>query len=315
MKYKKERINHVFRILAFYNSLGRYVSPEDIIQIWDLEPYPSLLEVKEILDFLVWNNIAMEKGGFYTTHSGKTPVNRWKQDFILEEKRRLFFKRSRFLNYIPFVEFVLMSGSIALGNASERSDLDVIIGAKNGRIFTVRFFCLVLFRFLGMGRRKEDDKEGSNNKLCFSHFMTPASYRFHLPDKLKGHEPYWRLFFLNLKPVLGKPEKLEDFLKVNELPKRQLDFSDYDKKPGNLVSKLLEFILAGKLGNLLERLMEFIQIRKIEKSSREKKTGRKPIVRYNKEELVFYPDIHNSSLKTDEFIKKYNEGLRTGYDS
>lgn len=311
----KKRIIHVFRILVFFNSLGRYISPEEIVQIWDLEPQTSLLEVKEIFDFLVWNKTAKEKGGFYTTYSGKVPANRRSQDFILEKKRHILVKRSRFFNYIPFVEFVLMSGSVALGNVSERSDLDVIVGAKSGRIFTVRFFCLVLFRFLGMGRRKEDDKEGSNNKLCFSHFMTPASYRFYLPDELKGHEPYWRLFFLNLKPVSGKPEKLDDFLKVNELPKRQLDFSDYDKEPGNLISRFLEFILAGRLGNFLERSMEFIQIRKIEKSSREKKTGRKPIVRYNKEELVFYPDIHDSSLRTDDFIKRYNEGLRTIQDT
>jgi len=56
----------------------------------------------------------------------------------LEKKWLRLRSLVRHIRHVSFVDFVLVSGSMATGEATEESDFDLLVGARAGRIFTVR---------------------------------------------------------------------------------------------------------------------------------------------------------------------------------
>src|SRR3989344_2248763 len=95
-----------------------------------------------------------------------------------KKKWGLFLQRLWPFCFVPFVDFVFAAGSLATGAMHEDSDFDVIVGVRQGRIFTARFYCILAFGLFGWRRGKNDKNKAASNKICLSHFITPKS--FHL---------------------------------------------------------------------------------------------------------------------------------------
>lgn len=86
---------------------------------------------------------------------------------LYDQKRLKLLRRARLFNWVPFVEKVFLAGSMALGHVHENSDFDVIVVTAPGRLYTARFFCLLLFGLAGWRRTLTNPKDG----FCFNHFV------------------------------------------------------------------------------------------------------------------------------------------------
>ncbi|MDO8430094.1 MAG: hypothetical protein Q7S73_01890 [bacterium] len=261
-------------------------------------------------------------------------------DEIYQQKWRKFLRRVWPFNFIPFVDFILAAGSLATGNPrtqraeqssydgnprtqraeqssydgnmNENSDFDVIVGVRQGRIFTARAFCILVFGLLGWRRKGTDHKNSASDKICFSHFMTPAAYRLSPP-----HNEYWKNLYKNLVPVYGEPAVIQKFFDANadwtgpvrgsegsshtsSLRDKQLASASngigrymndyrykYQKK--GLFKRFLEWRWFGIWANWLEKALKEIQIARIENSLKTN-AGYKPRIIYNDNELEFHPD-------------------------
>jgi len=216
---------------------------------------------------------------------------------IAEQKWQKFLKRARLFRFIPFVDFVLASGSLATRDIKEDSDFDVIVGVRRGRIFTARFGCVLLFGLFGW-RAVHKSGKPVKDKFCFNHFVTPASYRLSPP-----YNEYWKNLYQKLVPVYGEPEKIQKFYDANSdwaVPVRNSPpkgssgprlragavFNGVGKK---LIVEIKECFLSGYLGDLAEKILKEIQIKRIEKSLKLTETY-KPRIVFNDNELEFHPD-------------------------
>jgi hypothetical protein len=209
------------------------------------------------------------------------------QDVLCDEKWKIFIRLSRRLRHVPFVEFALAAGSMALGNVKDTSDFDVIVGAHYGRVFTARAFCIVLFGFFGERTRRIMHHEEGKDKICFNHFVTEKSYRLNEP-----HNLYWQELYKQLVPLYGEPEKIEAFFKANAwMGERRYERDRrHAAKRKSLIAYIVESLLQGKVGDLFEKLMRSIQLSRIEHNLKEEKLGFEPRVIYSDEELEFHPD-------------------------
>lgn len=207
---------------------------------------------------------------------------------IRDKKWNKFLKFRKLFHFIPFLDFVIVAGSLAFGEVHEKSDFDVIIGAKQKRIFTVRFFCYVVFSFFRIWRKSDDSKENSSDKICFNHFVTPLSYKLQPP-----YNAYWQKLYQNLEPVYGDIHDIElFFIKNRDWSEREQIFLNrelWKEKRSNLFRKSLESILSGFLGDGFERFVKKFQLKRITKNL-ERDTGYKPRLRFDDEELEFHPD-------------------------
>ncbi len=251
-----------------------------------------------------------------------------RQQVLYDKKWRKFLGKTWVFRFFPFVEFVLAAGSLATGDVNEDSDFDVIIAAKKGRIFTVRFFTVVFLSILGWRRKKwhspaveqlksyvplsgttvEQLKNSSTHelvnssttdKICLNHFVTEKSYRLS-----PAFNPYWRSLYRHLVPVFGDTQKIRAFWLANkdwmrEIPDYQDDLRHRFHKSSE-IKIFLENILSGSFGDILEKFLRFIQVKRIEASIKTDPPGYKPRIRYSDEELEFHPDTR----RIEAFLKK-----------
>src|SRR3989344_7208572 len=230
---------------------------------------------------------------------------------VFNQKWQKFLSRVWLFKFIPFVDFVLAAGSLATGNRHENSDFDVIVGVRQGRIFTARAFCILAFGFFGWRRRgvhksisyanaqvdklNESDLKTyklknlqTKDRFCFNHFVTPAAYRLSEP-----HNDYWKKLYSSLAPVYGEPAAVQKFFDANAgwAGSRKADIQDnrYLYKKIGLIARFREKILSGALGDWLEQKIKAIQIQRIEKSLKTD-SGYKPRIIYSDNELEFHPN-------------------------
>ena len=209
-------------------------------------------------------------------------------DPLTAEKWKKLLSRVWLFNFISFIDFVLVAGSMAMGNPKEDSDFDVIIGVRKGRIFTVRFFCYMLFGIFGWRRKRSSGSRASKDRFCFSHFVTPEKYCLSGP-----YNEYWKKLYLSLVPVYGSADNIQKFYDANAgwtCPVRNsLPIGSFGPRlRASAVSNGMKWVLSGKLGDVLEKLLKKIQIAKIEKSLIIEKQY-KPRIIFNDTELEFHP--------------------------
>lgn len=75
---------------------------------------------------------------------------------------------ARLLSLVPFVRFVGLNGSLARGCSGKKSDVDLLVVAQPGRLYTVRFFATVVLA-LTPWRRRPDNVAG---KICLNCFLS-----------------------------------------------------------------------------------------------------------------------------------------------
>ena len=206
---------------------------------------------------------------------------------LAQGKWRKFLKRVKVFRFVPFVDFVLAAGSLATGKLHEKSDLDVIIGAREGRIFTVRFWAILFSGLFGFRRKGTDHKEEAADKLCFNHFVAPRAYCLRPP-----YNAYWNELYSKLVPVMGDEKAISDFFKANDWlkPLRQYERDPrYSGQGKSFIKSVIEFIFRGWLGNKLEQVLKKLQLRRIERGLPQA-LGYKPRFVVSDLELEFHMD-------------------------
>lgn len=213
---------------------------------------------------------------------------------IREEKLAQLERLRPLFNYLPFVDFALIAGSLAFGNPKETSDFDVILGCKKGRIWTARAFAIFVFGFHGVRRTSKQKGFAVSNKICLNHFVTPSNYRLREP-----YNEYWQKLYQNLIPFAGDAEKIKNFFIANQDWSERIS-KDFLVRPlADGRKKLLEILLTGPLGDWLEQFLRFTQLKKI--NSYVLDESKKPRVFVSDEELEFHPD----TLRIEEYLRNY----------
>jgi hypothetical protein len=216
------------------------------------------------------------------------------QQVLYDTKWITFLKRTWVLRHIPFVDFAVAAGSMALGNVHKDSDFDVIIGAQKGRIFTVRAFSILFFGLLGWRKKKWEHDRAAKDKICLNHFVTRDSYKLSPP-----YNAYWRSLYMKLVPLYGGPQEISNFFIANQSwlneKKEYGDDLRHKHYQPSKFRKALEFMLRGSLGNVFEKFQKKIQVKRIERGLKTE-SGYEPRVIYSDQELEFHPDTKRMLL-------------------
>jgi len=218
-----------------------------------------------------------------------------RQQVLYDEKWKKFLRRTWLFRYLPFVDVAFAAGSMVTGNVNENSDFDVIVGVREGRIFSARFFSVIAFGLFGWRRSKIDHREAAKDKVCLNHFVTPSAFRLSAP-----YEPYWHHLYRMLVPLFGDMETVRSFWISNEawMEKKVMYEDDlrHRHRKSSTWKILIEKILGGSVGDSLERILRNWQIRRIEEGLRRSGELHKPRIRFDDHELEFHPDTRRIQL-------------------
>lgn len=305
----------------------RTMASESLIQ-------PNLVDILKSLENKNLKKLVEEKNGFYALRkvkSGelkqgyidrliKTRIDRQK---IADQKWRKARKIVKWFELIPYLRAVFVSGSLALDNVKEQSDIDLLIIAKHKRIWTVRFLITLLVHI--MGKRRYGEKTA--DRICLNHYITDESLKIDFPSLYNSQT------YAHLVPVIENEKTRLDsqgeadarlgiynkFQKANEWiseyvafysassadgPSRESD--DQRLIKGNKflrnTARFQEVILNTFLGTILEKILALFQKLIIKRHRpKEEKEGR---VIADDFQLEFHP-----ASPEKEVIRKYNENI------
>jgi hypothetical protein len=216
-------------------------------------------------------------------------IEKRRRQVLLDEKWKKFLRRTWLFRYVPFVDFAFGAGSMATGNVNENSDFDVIIGARDGRIFSARFFAVILFGAFGWRRSRIDHRETARDKICLNHFVTSRAFSLAPP-----HHAYWENLYRNLVPLFGNREKIRSFWAANEAwMKHGVSYCDdlrHKYREGAYIKSIIEKICSGRFGDGIERILKHMQVRRIERGLKASGDFYEPRIRFDDTELEFHPD-------------------------
>ncbi|MBI4120109.1 MAG: hypothetical protein HY454_01455 [Parcubacteria group bacterium] len=301
----------VLATLVYYDILDFPLKAEEVLKCLaktdgDLPPSgPDLLEVKRAVDQLVLEKIIDRDGPYYYLWGRDFLVPlRLKREKISRRKWRQALKAIRRLKFIPYVETVFASGSLALSSCDELSDLDVLVVTKHGRIWLTRFLITVWLSWLGV-RRKPEQKIAPD-KICLNHYITDKSLRIPFESIYNAQN------YVNLRPVLVRDWKVIEKFKeennwinkfvigdwaINNDPKKLVKIGWLAR----LISGISAIALNTKLGDWLEKVARRYQTKRIEANPLTKDPNGHVV--YNDEQLAFHPDSPEQ-LVIEEYHKR-----------
>lgn len=247
-----------------------------------------------------------ERGGcYFLTGRSYLFQERMEKNKLAEEKWKKARRYLFWVQALPFVEAVLASGSLALGHTSEESDLDILIIARPGRIWTVRLLVYLWLGLRGVRRRKE--QLVAPNKICPNHYLTTSSLRIPFSSLYNAQT------YVHLAPIYTRDKSiLENFAEANRwiadfiwswkglgiYPERVIRHNGLLKILAGFSQKILDFVVGG----WLEKMARRVQIKRI-------KTNLPGRITISDQQLEFHPYSVEGKI-----LDKYNETIaRSGF--
>ncbi len=241
------------------------------------------------------NGVSFKDGYFYLDDRSEIVELRKGREAVSRKvyKRAMFY--GRILGVLPFVRMVALTGSLAMLNLSKNPDMDFMLVAKRGRVWTARIFAILLGKIASL----------FGDTICPNLIVSERALEWPLHDlysarelcqmiPIAGSDFYLQLFAAN--------SWVESFL-PNANPKTSEVFKTSE------VWRLGELPLQGILGNKLE---SWEMDRKIRKFSAQAGFGA---------ETVFTADVcqgnfhHHRKLTRDVYQERLSKITERGLQS
>jgi len=155
--------------------------------------------------------VAGQKGGLYFL-KGKEGVvyKRLLKKRISIRKIQIAKKTANLLSVIPTIKLIAITGSLAMENASDDSDVDLLIITTSGTLWITRLFTLVFLKLLGIPVRRFKDKK-QKDKICMNMWFEESALSWPAADRnsFTAHE------IAQIKPLINKDSTYEKFIAEN----------------------------------------------------------------------------------------------------
>jgi hypothetical protein len=148
-----------------------------------------------VLDDLINSAMVISAEGKVMLASHHSIISEGKENEIYFARKLRNARRAvKYLKFLPWVSTICLCNTTALGQSSDKSDLDFFIICRKGTIWRTRFFATLPFKLLNArpGERKQDP-------VCLSFFVTEEA--LNLTALSLDDDPYMRYWFLSLLPL------------------------------------------------------------------------------------------------------------------
>jgi predicted nucleotidyltransferase len=183
----------------------------------DIFEFP--LNIQEIIKWKTGKKVEIElsrsvlvfRNGYYFLYGRDASVfKRIMRKRISKKKNIIAKKAANILSFIPTVKMVAVTGALAMENANDNSDIDLMIVTQKNTLWATRGITLVLFKLLGIPVRKYQNKE-QKNKLCLNMWLDEDNLTWEKKNRniFTAHE------IAQVKPLINKKNVYEKFLSEN----------------------------------------------------------------------------------------------------
>lgn len=179
-----------------------------------------------------------------------------------DRKIEIAKKNASALAKLPTIKGVFITGALAMNNAEEESDIDLMIITKKNHLWLARLFAYLVLRVINSAVRKPND-ENQKDKLCLNIWLDESALSWGKKDRniYSAHE------IAQINPIINKENIYQRFLQKNRWildywpnSVRIEDIKDKNKKNVNTIS-------------LFERVAFWVQYKYMKKRITKEKIG------------------------------------------
>jgi hypothetical protein len=275
---------------------GRQVTSEEKI---------SLLDIITMLESEGMRKWIENERGFYFLKGQKKLVNvRIERNKIANAKMKRLRRIVFWMRLVPFVRMIAVTGRLAMKNTEARSDWDLLIVLKSGRIWIGRTLVTLFSEIVGKRRKGKKIKD----RICLNYFITDQSLEIKNKDLFSANEYsfLWPLFGeKTFREFQAKNEWLQGY-KPNFLLTEIMNLKiRKNKKLADLIQRMGEAFFDW---DVLEKYLGQIEKKKIEANPLTHLEG--SFISANNEALIFLPSpqgpkiFESFKMRIEELILK-----------
>ena len=151
------------------------------------------------------------KNGYYFLEGKEGLIyKRILRERISKKKLGIARKASRILSFIPTIKMIAVTGSLAMYNSTDESDIDLLVVTQKGRLWITRIISYSLLKIFGQNVRSAGDKN-QKDKLCLNMWMDESD----LVWKKRDRNVYSAHEIGQILPLINRDKTYEKFLQKN----------------------------------------------------------------------------------------------------
>ena len=131
------------------------------------------------------------------------------REHYCEEKIEIARRVTKLLKLIPSVKFIGLTGAVAVGNADEDDDIDLLIVTSGNLLWTTRFLVTLSVDLMRLRRRPGDKKV--KNKICLNMFIDEN----HLAIGKDERDLFTAYEIVQMKPLFERDNLYQKFIQDN----------------------------------------------------------------------------------------------------
>jgi len=205
----RETIKNIIATVAYYDALNY---PLTVFEIWkymmcaqyyDKSHEHGNLPLGDVVRLMCHESVRAlveHNNGMYVLKGRKEIVGeRIRREKISASKMKRLREVANILKFVPFVRMIGITGTLSMRTASKKSDWDLFVVLKSGKIWTGRTLVTAVAHF--MGKRRHGQK--IRDRVCLNYFITDKTLELITKDLFSAHE-YFFLFPLFDNSVYAK---------------------------------------------------------------------------------------------------------------
>lgn len=179
---------------------------------------------------------------------------------LLDKRWRKTNLAAWYLQVVPFIRFIGVSGSMSFGTIKTNSDIDFFIIARQGRIWTCFYLVRLLLSIIGQLRLSTIKRAG---KFCPNRFVTDQYLLINPQNQYLAGQ------YNQMIPIFDAKDYYCRFLQANQwmgqygYKKSSCVLNLVQSKVPNFLRQISEIFLAGSLGDKLEKIIREQQIERL----------------------------------------------------
>ncbi|MBU0596888.1 hypothetical protein KJ641_00325 [Patescibacteria group bacterium] len=249
----------ILRTLAYFDLFSHPLTREEVYKwLWGYTNIDCTDFVNDLNRYVEAGVIDYRQGFYFLPGKVDITEERQRRIRLMEDRLKVAVRGLKKLRYLPFVRAVFVCNTLAMGTVTSESDVDVLVVAKEGRIWLARFFSNLVLKLF----RLRTGKRGSANKICLSFFLTEDNLNLE-STRIVEPDIYMIYWLVQLLPIYDphniRKKILDDNSWTNNfVSDRRQEFSLLDKykvqdsKFSGAIKKILENMWNGGYGKLLE---------------------------------------------------------------
>lgn len=198
----KKTLTEAEKFSVFYHDIFEYpLTFADLIK-WNATT-AEIEKPKEIF-------VSGRNGYYFLRDRERLIYKRILRSRISAQKMQIAKKAAKALSMVPGIKMVAVTGSLAMGNSKDESDIDLLILTKKGTLWTSRALAYLMLSLFKLQTRRFSDKR-QKDKLCLNMWIDesdliwkPANRNFYTSHELAQVVPlvnkdgtYEKLLFKN----------------------------------------------------------------------------------------------------------------------